>query len=149
VYSTEVNRFTKCTSIYLFISYHCLDANLLKIIRTSLLFVNRFANVTLVCQKYFFKNFPHTEVFKILWRVRVSLDGVSYWIPDLLTTYGSPPQPTITVPLDKTFQISMKPQHKSESSMSTRRFLVIDFNTIIIALSLNSTLQISLQPQHT
>jgi hypothetical protein len=43
----------------------------------------------------------------MLSRVRVSLDGVSDWISDLLTTYGSPPEPIITVPLNHTLQISL------------------------------------------
>jgi hypothetical protein len=40
-------------------------------------------------------------VFEILSRAAVSLDGVSDWIWDLLTIYGSPPQATVTVSLVK------------------------------------------------
>jgi hypothetical protein len=46
-------------------------------------------------------------VFQILSRVRVSLDGVSNWISDLLTTYGSPAQAAITGSLNYALQISL------------------------------------------
>jgi hypothetical protein len=55
VYSTEVNGFSKCTFLFV------LDVNLLKIVLTTV--VNSFANVAPVKHKYFFKRFPHADVF--------------------------------------------------------------------------------------
>jgi hypothetical protein len=49
----------------------------------------------------------NVEEFQLLSRVGVSLDGVSDWIADLLTTSGSPPQAFITAPLNHTLQISL------------------------------------------
>jgi hypothetical protein len=37
----------------------------------------------------------------------VSLDGVSDWISAVMTTYGSPPQPIITVSLNHTLKLSL------------------------------------------
>jgi hypothetical protein len=50
VYSTEVNRFTKCTFLF--------DNP-----KKCFAVVTHFANVALVKQKYFIKCFPHAEVF--------------------------------------------------------------------------------------
>jgi hypothetical protein len=57
VYSTEVNRFTKCT--FLFPSYRCSWCYFTDDNPTKFSVVNRFANVALVNQKNFFKYFSH------------------------------------------------------------------------------------------
>jgi hypothetical protein len=56
------------------------------------------------------------------------------------TTYGLPPQSTITGLLNHTLQISLQPQLTQKFFVFTRRFLVTVFNTVIITVSLNYTL---------
>jgi hypothetical protein len=61
VYPTEVNRFTTCIH-FCFLHIIVLDVNLLKILLTFVVVVNRFANVALVNQKYFLKCLPQAEL---------------------------------------------------------------------------------------
>jgi hypothetical protein len=142
VYSTEVNRLLNVN--YGLPHNIVLDVNWLKIILTSFFVVTRFASVSLVKQKYFFKCFPHAEVFWILSHVRVLLDGVSDWISDLwpfkCRHHKQPLQ---------SYWITHSKYHCNHSShkvvsVFSRCFLVTDINTVTITVSLNQIFQISL-----